>query len=151
MNVPDAERVRELPAADLTSVRRLDLHAVLQPFVGDALVIDGDLEGDGVSLLSVQVLQHGGDQDGWRGKYRSGETFLKKFTKLTFGDRKTEEAVFTTQLTTKNESDLLLNITSFIKFLWEFSFELCALHLVESVILKLKQSSLKLHGSRPTM
>lgn len=69
MNVSDGERVRELPAADLTSVRRLDLHAVLQPFVGDALVVDGDLEGDGVSLLSVQVLQHGSDQDGWTGEH----------------------------------------------------------------------------------
>ena len=65
--------MRELLAADLTSVRRLDLHAVLQPLVGDALVVDGDLEGDGVSLLSVQVLQHGGDQDGCRGEDTSGE------------------------------------------------------------------------------
>ncbi len=53
VNISDGERVRELPAADLTSVRRLDLYAVLQPFVGDALIVDGDLEGDGVSLLSV--------------------------------------------------------------------------------------------------
>lgn len=68
VNISDGERVRELPAADLTSVRRLDLNAVLQPFVGDSLVIDGDLEGDGVSLLSVQVLQHAGDQDGCRRK-----------------------------------------------------------------------------------
>lgn len=63
MDVADGECVRELSAADLTAVRRLDLHAVFQPFVGDAFVVDGDLEGDGVSLLGVQVLQHGRDQD----------------------------------------------------------------------------------------
>lgn len=64
MDVADGERVCELSAADLTAVRRLDLHPVFQPFVGDAFVIDSDLEGDGVSLLGVQVLQHGRDQDG---------------------------------------------------------------------------------------
>lgn len=62
VDVPDAERVRELPAADLTPVGRLDLHAVLQPLVREALVVHSDLEGDGVSLLSVQVLQHRGDE-----------------------------------------------------------------------------------------
>lgn len=73
VNVSDGERVRELPAADLTPVRRLDLHAILQPLVGDALVVDGDLEGDAVSLLGVQVRQHGGDQDGCTGEQRSSD------------------------------------------------------------------------------
>lgn len=27
-------------------------------------MVDSDLKGDGVSFLSIQVLQHGGDQDG---------------------------------------------------------------------------------------
>lgn len=66
MNVADRERVRELSAADLTAVGRLDLHPILKPFVGDTLVVDGDLKGDGVSFLSIQVLQHGGDHDGCR-------------------------------------------------------------------------------------
>lgn len=73
MNIADGERVRELSAADLTTVRRLDLHPVFKPFVGDPFVVDGDLKGDGVSLLSVQVLQHGGDQDGCREEPRSVE------------------------------------------------------------------------------
>lgn len=64
VNVANGQRVGQLPASDLAPLGRLDLHAVLQPFVGDALVVDGDLEGDGVPLLSVQVFQHGGDQDG---------------------------------------------------------------------------------------
>lgn len=63
VNIPDGEGVRELPSSDLTPVRRFELHAVLQPLVGDALVVNGDLKGDGVSLLSVQVLQHGRDED----------------------------------------------------------------------------------------
>lgn len=79
MNISHGERVRELPAADLAPVGRLDLHAVLQPFVGDALVVDGDLEGDGVSLLSVQVLHHGGDQDGCREERSSGQ--IQKYSK----------------------------------------------------------------------
>lgn len=56
----------DLLAADLTPVRRLDLDTVLQPFVGNALVVDRDLEGDGVSLLGIQVLQHGCYQDSYR-------------------------------------------------------------------------------------
>ncbi|CAG5962715.1 unnamed protein product, partial [Menidia menidia] len=66
MDVPDAQSVGQLFAAGLASVRGLDLHPVLQPFVGDSLVVDGDLEGDGVFLLSVQVLQHRRDQNGWK-------------------------------------------------------------------------------------
>lgn len=78
MDVADGERVRELSAADLTAVRRLDLHPVFQPFVGDAFVVDGDLKGDGVPFLSVQVLQHGGDQDGCSGQVRGRVTTLKR-------------------------------------------------------------------------
>lgn len=82
VNISNGERVRELPAADLTSFRRLNLYAILQPFVGDALVVDGDLEGDGVSLLSVQVLQHGGDQDGWRRQRTGGHEKLKYYKQV---------------------------------------------------------------------
>lgn len=74
VNVPYGEGVRELPAADLTPLRRLHLHPVLQPFVGDALIVDSDLKGDGVPLLSIQVLQHGGDEDRWRGGDKSSNT-----------------------------------------------------------------------------
>ena len=73
VDVSDGERVCELPTAGLTPVRSLDFHAVLQPLVGDVLVVDGDLEGDAVLLVGVQVRQHGGDQDGCTGEQRSGD------------------------------------------------------------------------------
>lgn len=69
MNVSDGEGVRKLPTADLAPVRRLNFYAVLQPFVRDAFIVDGDLKGDSVSLLGIQVLQHGGDQNRWRTKF----------------------------------------------------------------------------------
>lgn len=54
----------ELFAASLTSVRGPDLHAVLQPFVRDVLIVDIHLERNRVFLLSIHVLQHGCDEDG---------------------------------------------------------------------------------------
>lgn len=63
VSVPDAQSVSQLFAASLASVGGADLHAVLQPFVRDFLVVDVNLEGDEVFLLSVHVLQHRRDED----------------------------------------------------------------------------------------
>lgn len=56
----------QLFAASLAPVRRPDLHTVLQPSVRDLVIVDVDLKGDRVFLLSVEVLQGRGDDDGWK-------------------------------------------------------------------------------------
>ena len=63
MDVSDAEGVSQLFAANLASVRRLDLHSVFQPLIGNALVVDIYLKSDGISLFGVKVFQHGCDQN----------------------------------------------------------------------------------------
>lgn len=64
VDVPEAQAVGPLSAARLAAVRGADLHAVLQPLVGDVLVVNGHLEGDGVLLLGTDVLQLRRDGDG---------------------------------------------------------------------------------------
>lgn len=66
VDVSDAQSVRPLSAASLTSVRRPDLHAVLQPSIQDVITVDLDLKGDRVFLLSIQVLEALCDDDGWK-------------------------------------------------------------------------------------
>lgn len=66
VDISDAQSMRQLLAASLTSVRRPDLHAVLQPSVQDVITVDVDLKGDRVLLLSIQVLEALCDDDGWK-------------------------------------------------------------------------------------
>lgn len=66
VDISDAQRMSQLFAASLASVRRPDLHAVLQPSVQDVVTVDVDLKGDRVFLLSIQVLEGLGDEDGWK-------------------------------------------------------------------------------------
>lgn len=66
VDISDAQSVSQLFAASLTSVRRPDLHTVLQPSVQDVITVDVDLKGDRVFLLSIQVLEGLCDDDGWK-------------------------------------------------------------------------------------
>lgn len=64
VNISDAQSVSQLSAASLASVRRTDLHAILQPSIRDFIIVDIDLKGDRVFLLSMQVVKGLCDDDG---------------------------------------------------------------------------------------
>lgn len=52
-------------AASLASVCRPDLHAILQPFIRDLVIVDVDLKSNRLLLLSMKVLEACCDDDGW--------------------------------------------------------------------------------------
>lgn len=55
----------QLFAASLASVCRSDLHAILQPFIRDLVIVDIDLKSNCLLLLSMKVLEACCDDDGW--------------------------------------------------------------------------------------
>lgn len=66
VNIPDVQCVSQLFAASLVSVCGPDLHTILQPFVGNLLIVDIDLKADHVFLLSMQIPERLCDDNGCR-------------------------------------------------------------------------------------
>ena len=64
VHIAYGERVGELLASGLTPVSGPNFYTVLQPFIGDAFIIDSNLKGNSVFLLSIEIFKHGGDQNG---------------------------------------------------------------------------------------
>lgn len=71
VDIPEAQGVRELTTARLTTVGGPDLGAVLQPLEGDVLIVHIHLKCNGFFLLSVQVLQLGCNQNGCNKKNKA--------------------------------------------------------------------------------